>query len=304
MRVISLLPAATEMVAYLGATEHLVGISHECDFPPVVGSRARVTRSSLPESDSIASAREIDTEVRVAADSGRSLFTLDVERIRALHPDVILTQALCDVCAVNEGDVRELAARLSPVPRVITLGGTSIDGIMDDIRAVAEALGVRDEADELTAGEYARLRTVHETLKAAAAPRPRALLVEWSDPVFVAGHWGPEQIRRAGGIDVLGVEGAHSVTATHEACAAADPDIVIFAPCGYAIDAARREAEQALAQWPWLRGRQVWAMDANGLVSRPGPRVVDGVEAMARIFFPSGFTPIDHLHAVRVDRHQ
>lgn len=304
MRVVSLLPAATEMVAYLGATEHLVGISHECDFPTVVGSRARVTRSSLPEIGSVTSAREIDAEVRVAADSGRSLFTLDAERIRALHPDVILTQALCDVCAVNEDDVRELAARLSPVPHIVTLGGTSIDGIMRDIRAVADALGVPDEADELIAGEYARLRTVHQTLKAAAAPRPRVLLVEWSDPVYVAGHWGPEQIRRAGGIDVLGVAGAHSVTATHEACAAADPEIVLFAPCGYTIDAARQEAEQALAQWPWLQGRQLWAMDANGLVSRPGPRVVDGVEAMARVFFPSGFTPVDHRHAVRVDRHQ
>ncbi len=322
MRVVSLLPAATEMVAYLGATEHLVGISHECDFPPVVGSRARVTRSSLPHvggaalqgadaqkqhdtgapTDSIATASEVDAEVRQAADSGRSLFTLDVERIRALHPDVILTQALCDVCAVNEGDVRELAARLSPPPQIVTLGGTSIDGIMGDIRAVAEVLGVRDEADELIAGEYARLRTVHETLKAAAAPRPRVLLVEWSDPIFVAGHWGPEQIRRAGGVDVLGVAGEHSVTATHEACAAADPGIVIFAPCGFSLDAARREAEEALAMWPWLQGRQVWAMDANGLVSRPGPRVVDGVEAMARVFFPSGFTPVDHRHAVRVDR--
>lgn len=305
MRVVSLLPAATEMVAYLGATEHLVGISHECDFPPVVGSRARVTRSSLPhvgETDSLDSARDINAEVRIAADSGRSLFTLDADRIRALHPDVILTQALCDVCAVNEDDVRELAARLTPVPQVVTLGGTSIDGIMDDIRTVAEALGVRDEADEVIAGEYARLRNVHDTLKAAAAPRPRVLLVEWSDPVFVAGHWGPEQIRRAGGIDVLGVPGAHSVTASHDACAAADPEIVIFAPCGYTLDAAHREAEQALAQWPWLTGRQVWAMDANGLVSRPGPRVVDGVETMARIFFPSGFTPVDPRHATRVDR--
>lgn len=303
VRVVSLLPAASEIVAYLGASDQLVGISHECDFPSVLSSRPRVTRSSLPsESSSVSgiTAADIDAAVREASHAGVALFTLDRTMIRALHPDVILTQALCDVCAVHEGDVRELAASMSPAPTVVTLGGTTIDGIMDDIRAVASAVGAMADADELIAGEYARLRTVHDTLKAAQAPRRRMLLVEWTDPIYVAGHWGPEQIRRAGGVDVLGVAGAHSVTASHEQCASADAEIVVIAPCGYGIESARAEAERVVHEWPWLRGREVWALDANGLVSRPGPRVVDGVEAMARIGFAEGFSPVDPGHAVRV----
>ncbi len=303
MRIVSLLPAATEIVAYLGASDKLVGISHECDFPPVLASRPRVTRSSLPDSTSSVSgitAGDIDAAVRDASHAGVALFTLDRNMIRALNPDVILTQALCDVCAVHEGDVRELAATMTPPPQIVTLGGTTIDGIMQDIRAVAAAVGATDEADELIAGEMARLRTVHNTLKAAQAPRKRVLIIEWTDPIYIAGHWGPEQITRGGGIPVLGTAGEHSVTATHAECEAADPEIVIVAPCGYGLEAARAEAERAVAEWPWLAGREVWAMDANGLVSRPGPRVVDGVEVIARIGFPEGFSGVDGGHAVRV----
>jgi len=304
MRVISLLPAASEIVAYLGATDQLIGITHECDFPPVIGSRPRVTRSAIPvsiaHSPDGASAGEIDAAVREAYVAGEPLFKLDKRTIRALHPDVILTQALCDVCAVSETDVRALAAGMNPEPRIVTLGGTSIDGIMTDIRNVAEALDAVDEADELIAGEHARLQTVHDTLKAYGAPRPRVLVVEWSDPVFLAGHWGPEQVRRAGGRDVLGVAGQHSVTVPIDECERADPEIVIVAPCGYGLEASRAEAERLVREWSWLAGRQVWAMDANGLVSRPGPRVVDGVEVMARVFNPGLFSGVDGRHAVRV----
>jgi iron complex transport system substrate-binding protein len=323
MRVISLLPAATEIVAYLGASDQLVGITHECDFPPVLSSRPRVTRSVIPmhaaydtvsgtadagadadaDADGDASTPgEIDAAVREASNAGLALFKLDKKLIASLHPDVILTQALCDVCAVSETDVRALAARLSPSPAIVTLKGTTIDGIFADIAVVAEALGVSDEAEELLAGEHARLRTVHETLKAEGAPRPRVLVVEWTDPVFIAGHWGPEQVRKAGGRDVMGSAGAHSVTVPMADCAAAEPEIVLIAPCGYGLEAARREAERLLRDpaWSWLAGRQVWAMDANGLVSRPGPRVVDGVEAMSRIFNPTLFSPLDPLHGVRV----
>lgn len=305
MRVISLLPAATEIVAYLGASEHLVGITHECDFPEVVCGRPRVTRSALPTDSATAAtsaAGAIDAAVRETAQAGLPLFKLDKKRISMLHPDVILTQALCDVCAVSETDVRALAARLEHTPRIVTLSGTTMDGVFADIRAVAEALDVVDEADELLAGDHARLRLVHETLKAAGAPRPRVLVVEWTDPIYVAGHWAPEQVRKAGGNDVLGVAGQHSTVATAEDCQAAEPEIVIVAPCGYGLHAARDEAMRLLAHkdWAWLAGRQVWAMDANAMVSRPGPRVVDGVETMARIFNPSMFSTIDARHAVRV----
>jgi iron complex transport system substrate-binding protein len=299
VRIVSLLPAATEIVAFLGATEHLVGITHECDYPAVVGSRARVTRSAIPHStDPLL----IDTAVREQASVGQPLFTLDAVRIRALHPDLLLTQALCDVCAVSENDVRALAARLSPVPNVVTLGGTTLDGIYADIQAVADAVDARSDAEELLAGLRDRVKHVHDTLKAARAPRPRAALIEWTSPVFVAGHWGPEQIKRAGGIDVLGTAGAHSQTATFETLARSEPEFVFIAPCGYSLASATAEASSLLrdAAWSWLGGAQVWALDANGLVSRPGPRVVDGIEAMARIMNPLLFSTIDPHHARRV----
>ncbi len=299
MRVVSLLPAATEIVAFLGATEHLVGVTHECDYPAIVGSRARVTHSAIPPSTDPA---VIDAAVRQQSGQGHALFTLDEGRIRALHPDLLLTQALCDVCAVRETDVRALAGRLSPAPRVVTLGGTTLDGIYADIQAVADAVDARSDAEELLAGLRERVRHVHDTLKAAKAPRPRAALIEWTSPVYVAGHWGPEQIARAGGVDVLGTIGAHSVPVALATLAAAEPDFVFVAPCGYSLAAARREAEQLLRDpaWRWLDGRQVWALDANGLVSRPGPRVVDGIETMARVMNPLLFNAVDARHATRV----
>ena len=304
-RVVSLLPAATEIVAALGASARLLGVSHECDHPPGVASRVRVTRSAVgagqgeTAGEPLGDPAAVDAAVRALAGAGTPLFTVDEAHVRALRPELLLTQALCDVCAVSEHDVRALAARLDPVPAVVTLGGTTVAGILADIARVAEALGVADEGRELVAGLEARIRRVHELLKAAQAPRPRVALVEWTAPVYVAGHWGPEQVKRAGGIDVLGTAGAHSVPVPMEALAAADPAIVLVAPCGYGLEAAVAEARRLLDApvWAWLAGRAVWALDANGLVSRPGPRVVDGIETMARIFNPACFTPLDPAHA-------
>ena len=299
MRTVSLLPAATEIVAFLGATEHLVGITHECDFPSIVASRARVTQRAFPDSNDPAA---IDAAVREQSSAGIALFTLHEKKIAALHPDLLLTQALCDVCAVRESDVRALAARLQPPPNVVTLGGTDIEGIFQDIGAVAAALGIPDEAEELVAGLRDRMQRIHDVLRAKRAPRPRVALLEWSEPVYMAGHWGPEQIQRAGGRDVVGTAGAHSVTLPRATLEQADPEIVLVSPCGYSLAAARAEAQRLLVHddWRWLAGRQVWALDANGLVSRPGPRVVEGIEAMARIFNPTLFSAIDPVHAVRV----
>ena len=299
MRIVSLLPAATEIVAFLGATEHLVGITHECDYPDVIGSRARVTRSSVPRSDDPAAT---DAAVRALAGQGQALFALDESRIRALHPDVLLTQALCDVCAVSETAVRALASRLSPEPRIVTLGGTTLDGIYADIQAVADVVGAESDAEELLAGLRDRVKHVHDTLKTAKAPRPRAAVIEWTAPVYLAGHWGPEQVKRAGGVDVLGTAGAHSVPVSMETLAATAPEFVFVAPCGYSLASATAAAERLLRDdaWSWLKGRQVWALDANGLVSRPGPRVVDGIETMARVMNPMIFSRVDGRHAMRV----
>ena len=299
MRIVSLLPAATEIVAFLGATEHLVGITHECDFPSVVASRARVTKSALPRTHNPA---EIDAAVREQSGEGQALFTMDEGLITALRPTLLLTQKLCDVCAVREGDVRSLAARLQPPPFVATLGGTTIEGIFTDIKLVADALDIPDEGEELLASLRNRLRRIHDVLKAEHAPRPRVALIEWTSPVYVAGHWGPEQILRAGGRDVLGTAGAHSAAVPLSTVDVAEPEIVLIAPCGYDLTHAKAEAQQLLhcEGWEWLAGKQVWALNANGIVSRPGPRVVEGIETMARIFNPTLFSPIDSAHAVRV----
>jgi iron complex transport system substrate-binding protein len=264
-----------------------------------VASRARVTRSAIPHTTDAAT---IDAAVKALSGEGHALFTLDEATIRALHPDVLLTQALCDVCAVRESDVQALAARLSPAPRVVTLGGTTLDGIYADIVAVARALNEESEAEELLIGLRDRVKHVHDALSQAKAPRPRVALIEWTSPVYIAGHWGPEQIKRAGGVDVLGTAGSHSVSVPMEQLIAADPEYVLIAPCGYGLMAAIAETRRLLTlpEWSWLPGRQVWALDANGLVSRSGPRVVDGIETMARIFNPMQFSALDKRHAQRV----
>lgn len=286
-------------MAFLGETDRLVGITHACDYPDVVNSRARVTHSAIAPSGDPA---DIDAQVKAQSGAGHALFSLDESRIRALHPDLLLTQALCEVCAVRESDVRALAERLVPSPQVVTLGGSTLEGIYADIQTVANALDATDEAEELLAGLHVRVKHVHDALKAERAPRPRVAVVEWTSPVYLAGHWGPEQVRRAGGIDTLGTIGAHSVPVAMDALITSDPEIVIISPCGYSLSESVTECRRLLqhADWSWLSGRQLWALDATGLVSRPGPRVVDGIEVMARIFNPGLFSSIDARHAKRI----
>lgn len=296
MRVISLLPSATEIVASIGGGEQLVGVTHCCDYPPLVDSRVRVTRTAI---DAYAAPSVVDAQVREITASGAPLYTLDEERITALKPDLILTQALCEVCAVMETDVQAVAARLSPPPQVLTLSATTLDGVLDDITAVGSAMGLADEAQEFVTGARARMRVVHETLKAAKAPRPRVAVIEWGDPIYAAGHWVPEMVKRAGGVDVLAKQGEHSVVVTIDAVRAADPEVILIAPCGYDLERSVLEAERLLAlpEWAWARERRVVAIDANAFASRPGPRLVDGVEVMARLFNPDLFSPVDALFA-------
>jgi len=184
----------------------------------------------------------------------------------------------------------------------VTLGATTLDGIFDDIRRVAVALGVEDRADTLVADARSRMRAIHETLKAARAPRPRVAVIEWTEPLFAAGHWVPEMVHRAGGADVLAKPGEHSSTRTHEMVHTAGPEVIIIGPCGYDLERAVRDAARVLAlpEWSWARDRQVWAVDANAFLSRPGPRVVDGIEVLARIFSPNLFGAPDPATARRV----
>lgn len=287
-RVVSLLPAATEIVAALGALHELVGVSHECDFPPVVQRLPRVTASAV---DGEHTSRRIDDEVRRLASTGAPVFALDAVQLAQLSPTLIITQALCDVCAVSEGDVRALGTVLQPEPRLVALSATTLDGVWDDIRTVADALERQAQATtmlELIAG---RLRAVHETLKAEGAPRPRVAVIEWLDPLYAAGHWTPELVRRGGGIDVMATGGDHSVQVGGEAIRDAAPDLLLFAPCGFGVERASREASALLATdaWRWAAHLPAWALDGNALTSRPGPRLADAVEVIAAIIAPTMF---------------
>jgi iron complex transport system substrate-binding protein len=298
VRVLSLLPAATDAVVALGRADRLVGVTHECDAP---GSERlpRVTSSAV---DAQREAGTVDAAVRALSAEGAAIFALDERRIAGLRPDVILTQRLCDVCAVSEADVRALARRIGGVREIVTLGATTLDGVWDDVRAIARALGADDAGEPAIADAQARMRRVHETLRAARAPRPRVAVIEWGDPIYAAGHWVPEMVRRAGGVDVLARPGEHSATRTVEQVVGSDPEVVLVAPCGYDAARAEREARRLLASdaWAWARGRRVWAVDANRLVSRPGPLLADGVAAMAAILAPDLFAAPDPATARRV----
>lgn len=299
MRVVSLLPSATEIVAALGRGRQLVGVSHACDHPSTVASLARVTSCGI---DVAAAPSVVDAQVRALTSGVGALYRLDEPLIRMLQPDLILTQALCTVCAVSEKDVRALAGRMTPEPSVVSLSATTLDGVWDDVLRVARALSAEIEGEQLLAQIRARLRTVHESLAGARAPRPTVALIEWGDPIFAGGHWVPEMVRRAGGLDVLGVSGKHSRVVTLDDLAAASPEIVVIAPCGYGLAAAVSEARRLFASpaREFLESRSVWAVDANALVSRPGPRLADGVEVLARIFNPTIFSPLPSSIATRV----
>jgi len=300
-RIVSLLPAATEIVAALGALGQLAGVTHECDHPASVMHLPRVTSSAI---DRDAPSAAIDADVRALASTGAPVFTLDARLVASLAPDVLLTQSVCDVCALPESEVDRAVAALAIAPAVVSLGGTTLDGVWDDVRRVGEAIGRRAEAEALIEASSARMRHVHETLKAARAPRPRVVVIEWTSPLFVAGHWSPELVRRAGGIDVLAEPGAHSVQVDVAAVRAADPEVLLFAPCGFDVGRAAREAEALLETeaWRWAHGRAVWALDGNALTSRPGPRLVDAIEVMAAIFAPDLFAQPAERFARRLTR--
>jgi len=298
-RVVSLLPAATEIVAALGALDQLVGVTHECDHPSDVARLPRVTSGAV---DREASQGTIDAEVRALVSAGAPVFGFDADRFVALAPEIVLTQSLCDVCALPETEVDRAIGALDVTPFVVTLGGTTLDGVWADVRRVGAAIGRRDEAEALLASLDTRMRRVHETLKAARAPRPRVAVIEWLDPLFVAGHWSPELVRRAGGVDVLAQPGAHSMQIDVDAVQAAAPEVLLFAPCGFDVKRAARETEALLErkEWQWSSACARWALDGNALTSRPGPRLVDAIEVMAGIFAPDLFPGATGAYAIRV----
>ncbi|HEX4932080.1 MAG TPA: ABC transporter substrate-binding protein [Gemmatimonadaceae bacterium] len=289
--IVSLLPAATDILAALGAWDRVVAVTHECDVPAGAAPPRRVTASRVAAGGPAA---EVDRQVRDTLASGETLFSLDEATIRALRPGLIVTQGLCEVCAIAEGDVRRLATSMTPPARVLSLGARTLDDVLTSIVMLAREVGLGDEGEELVMGLRARMRRVHETLKAARAPRPRVAVVEWTEPVFVAGHWVPDMVRRAGGIDVLATPGEHSTPRPLASIRDAEPDLIVFAPCGYPLDRGCEEARATLArdEWAWARSKRVVVMDGNAHTSRPGPHLVDGIEIMARLFNPTCFPPL------------
>jgi len=288
VRIVSLVPAATEIVWALGATDELVAVTHDDDFPAAVLSLPRITRSTIPTG---ATAREIDTHVREAGARGESTFHLDEQALRDAHADVILGQTLCAVCAVTLDRVPAWADR---PPEIVPLGASSIEGMFDDIRHVGAALRRDDRADRLVDELSSRLRAI-ET-RVAGLPRPRVACLEWLDPLFNGGHWVPEQVRIAGGEDVLGTAGARSQEIGWGDVIAARPDIVIAMPCGWDAARAAREA-QALGS---IGAARMVGVDGAAYFSRPGPRLIDGVELLASIFHPDRVAPPDGAIAIGV----
>ena len=287
-RVVSLLPAATEIVAALGAWDRLVGVSHECDYPAQALTLPRVTASRVTTA---APPADIDREVRGLAAGGKSLFSIDADVIRQLKPDLMVTQGLCEVCAVSEADVRRLAATLPQPCNVLSLGATTLNGVFDSIASVAAALGDGDEGSELVDGLRYQLRTIHQTLAASRAPRPRVAVIEWTDPVFAAGHWVPDMVSRAGGTDALASPGQHSAAISAEQVRQARPERLIFAPCGFDLVRSHADALVTLnrPEWAWAAGIAAWVVDGNAMTSRPGPRLCTGVATFARILHPQLF---------------
>jgi iron complex transport system substrate-binding protein len=283
MRIVSLVPNGTEILFAVGAGDLVVGVSHECDFPAEARTRPILTGSALRPG---MTAAEVDQAVSAQVGSGESLYTLDEERIAELAPDLIVTQQLCPVCAVSTGQVDGAVRPLPRCPDLLSLDPRTLSGVFADIRRVGGATGRGAEAEALLLNLQARLDTVRA--RVAGRPRPRAATLEWLDPLFAGGHWVPEMVETAGGIDVFARPGGHSIRLTWEQLQEADPDVLIVMPCGY--DEAGAAAQIALIadrpEWRGLRAvrnGKVYPVDANGCFSRPGPRLVDGIERMAEI---------------------
>jgi iron complex transport system substrate-binding protein len=290
MRIASLLPSATEIVCALGLAENLLGVSHECDYPAaVVAGLPRLTHSAIPQGLTSA---EIDRQVSARVRRGESLYLLESETLAALQPNLLITQELCDVCAVSYDAVCNLARWLPGNPTVLSLTPPNLTGIFDDIKTVALATGVLDRGETLVAQLSARLDWVQRLV--ANQRRPRVFALEWLDPPFAAGHWVPEMIALAGGEEVIGRAGEKSFRTTWSEIIAAQPEVILLLPCGYSAEAAQQEwaalpKPAGWAQIPAVQAGRVYTLDANSYCSRPAPRVVDGIEQLARLFHPDVF---------------
>jgi iron complex transport system substrate-binding protein len=281
VRIASLVPSATEMLFALGLGEQVVAVTHECDYPPEAAERRHLTRSLVPDG---LSAGEIDAEVRRLRGEGSHLYELDEAALAELDVDLIVTQAVCEVCAVSYDDVVAVAARLPTTPRVISLDPCNLAEVVADVARLGQATTMGPESAQLCADLGRRLDEVRRAV--AGVERPRVLALEWLDPPFIGGHWIPEMIEIAGGRDAMGLPGVKSQTAEWAELEAANPDVVVAMPCGWNAAQAVAEVEARAAQVSALGADRIWAVDAAASFSRPGPRLVEGTELLAHLLHP------------------
>ena len=308
MRIVSLLPSATEIVCAIGLEDELVAVTHECDWPPSILGKPVVTQSVYDLAS--ATSRQVHDRVSAAMHGGSSLYALDEDALAAAEPDLILTQELCRVCAVSYTDVNEVARRIDADISVVSLEPTSIEGILNSITTVGAMTEGEDAAVDVVEELRQRLNVVEQRVAARRESGRRPLRVvglEWLDPPFAVGHWVPEQIRRAGGWDLLGSDGAKAQQTTWDAVAEVDPEMLFLMPCGYHLaDTVREWARTPKPDWldelSAVRRGAVFAVDGSAYFSRPGPRVIDGIELLAEIMDPDaffdlapagGWTPVD-----------
>ncbi len=281
MRIVSLVPSATEMLFALGVGDEVIAVTHECDHPAAALELPRVTRDvigpGLPPD-------EIDRAVRELTEQGRAIYELDEDALQRLQPDLIVTQALCAVCAVSYDDVRAVAERLDSQPQVLALDPHTLGEVLGDVRTLAQATDAKDAGVELVHDAAQRIDRVRLAVRAAQPVGVAAL--EWLDPVFTAGHWTPQLIEHAGGFDLLGLAGEHSEQRTWDDVRAAEPEVVIVMPCGYDAERALEEAETYADELASLGARRIVAVDAAAHFSRPGPRLIEGLEVLAHILHP------------------
>ena len=290
MRIVSLIPSATEILFAVGAGDEVVGVTFECDHPPAARERRVVSTSAMPEG---LTPKEIDDFVAAAVTAGEDLYRLDSGALAELDADLVVTQDLCAVCAVDVGTVDEALVHLGCRAEVATIDPHTLDDVLASVIEVGRLTSRAAQAAALVDSLEARLAAV--AARVAGRPRPRVLVLEWTDPPFAPGHWIPEMVTRAGGEPTIGVAGTRSSRITWEEAEGSRPDVVVCAPCGFDLEGSTALAEDVRHRFP---GVPVWAVDADGHFARPGPRLVDGVEVLAAILHPESDTLPSHARRV------
>ncbi|PJF44316.1 MAG: cobalamin-binding protein [Phototrophicales bacterium] len=290
MRIVSLLPSSTEIVAALGMAEYLVARSHECDFPPEV---KRLPSITAPKFNPDGRSYEINQRVKAILQEAVAVYTVDADRLKALQPDIIVTQSQCDVCAVSFEEVKRITCEwLDTNAQLVALEPNSLDDVFTDIQRVADALNVPERGQKLVDEMQARMASIEQ--KTRKLSRPTVASIEWIDPLMAAGNWMPTLIEMAGGINIFGVAGQHSPWIDFDALRAANPDVIIVIPCGYDIATSLRELPALTTRPDWqdlkaVQQNQVYVADGNQFFNRPGPRLVESLEILAEILHPNDF---------------